>query len=39
MPSVCFSLATHAMTDATFPGTPMPADKETIKGLFRKIMA
>jgi hypothetical protein len=39
MPSVCFSLATYAMTDATFPGTPMPAAKETIKGLFCKIMA
>lgn len=32
-------LATDAMADATFPGTPKPADKETIEGLFRKIMA
>lgn len=32
-------LADDAAADACFPGTPKPADHETIKALFRKVMA
>ena len=32
-------LATDALADACYPGNPREADHETVKALFRKIMA
>ena len=32
-------LATDALADACYPGNPREADHETVKLLFRKIMA